>query len=307
MKLKPVTCPQCKAKFRSDRERCPRCRAYLVPVDPAAVAAASRRFARISAGLAAGFVVIVSALWFTRPAAPAPVRPGPAVDPLAERRVAVAPPIAPGAPQGPAERQFVDPSGKGSLAYAGGDYASAVTHFQEAVAKNPSDAESWSNLGQVLVRLKRAPEAVPCFERAIALLPSRWTYRFNLARALGQLGRLDESIAAYREAQRLFPDDYATAFNLALVLHQKGDEEAAVGQYQKAIALNPADASFRMALASSYERLQKPAEAAAAYTEALRLAPAAPDADKVRERIAQLTATSSEVDSGKPDRRGAGL
>jgi Flp pilus assembly protein TadD len=300
MKPKPVTCPQCKAKYRADRDRCPRCRARLVPIDPAVVAAASRRFARISLGLAGAFVVIVGALWFTRPPAPVPVRPGPVADPFAGRRAAVAAPAtAAAAAPVPAQRPFVDTSGKGVMAYGGGDYASAVTHFQEAVATNPSDAESWSNLGQVLVRLNRTPEALPCFERAIALIPSRWAYRFNMARALGQLGRLDESIAAYREAQRLFPDDYATAFNLALALHKKGDEEAAVGQYQKAIALNPEDASFRMALASSYERLQKPADAAAAYAEALRLAPAAPDADKVRARIAQLTGTPSDSDSGR--------
>ena len=110
-----------------------------------------------------------------------------------------------------------------------------------------------------------------------------------MARARGIVGRRDESIATYREAQRLFPEDYATAFNLALALHKKGDEAAAVEQYQKAIALNPEDASFRMALGLSYERLQKPAEAAAAYGEALRLSPSAPDADKVRARIARLS------------------
>ncbi|MCA1560389.1 MAG: tetratricopeptide repeat protein, partial [Acidobacteria bacterium] len=93
------------------------------------------------------------------------------------------------------------------------------------------------------------------------------------------------------------PQDYATTFNLALTLHKKGDEAAAVEEYQKAVALQPDDASFRMALAISYERLQKPKEAAAAYSEYLRLSPAAPDADKVRARIAHL---SSQVPSTSP-------
>jgi Flp pilus assembly protein TadD len=80
-----------------------------------------------------------------------------------------------------------------------------------------------------------------------------------------------------------------TTFNLALSLHKKGDEAGAIEQYQKAINLQPDDASFRKALGISYERLQKPSEAAAAYQEYLRLSPAAPDADKVRARIAELT------------------
>jgi Flp pilus assembly protein TadD len=80
-----------------------------------------------------------------------------------------------------------------------------------------------------------------------------------------------------------------TTFNLARALGIKGDHAAAADEYKKAIELEPADASFRMALGVTYERLQKPAEAAAAYQEALRLAPSAPDADRVRARIAQLT------------------
>ena len=80
-----------------------------------------------------------------------------------------------------------------------------------------------------------------------------------------------------------------TTFNLALTLHKKGDDAAAVPEYQKAVALNPEDASFRMALAISLEALQKKQDAAAAYSEYLRLAPTAPDADKVKARIALLT------------------
>ena len=85
------------------------------------------------------------------------------------------------------------------------------------------------------------------------------------------------------------PDDYAITFNLAQALHRTGDEAAAVEAYLRAIALSPDDASFRMALGTSYERLQKPADAAAAYGEYLRLSPEAPDAEKVRTRIADLT------------------
>jgi tetratricopeptide (TPR) repeat protein len=266
----------------------------MVPqVDPAAEAARSRRLAQISAAIVAVFLLVIGGLWMMREPEPdesAMARQA-ARDPLAERRQAMARPAgAPVAPATPdAERPFLDASGKGTVAYSSGDYVSALARYEDAVKQNPQDAESLSNLGQVLVRMQRTAEAIPYFERAAALSPKRWAYRFNLARAQGLLQHWDEAIESYRQAQTLFPDDYATTFNLALTMHKKGDDAGAVAEYKKAIALNPGDASFRMALAISYEALQQKPEAAGQYVEYLRLSPLAADADKVRAKIAQLT------------------
>ena len=240
-----------------------------------------------------GFALLVVVLWFMRGASPnaAPSVVTTPRAPLGNQHAKTA--SKPGdAARPPAEgmdRPFLDASGKGATAYMAGDYATALAEYRAAVERNPQDAESLSNLGQVLVRMNKPDEAIPYFERAVSIVSDRWAYQFNLARALGLVGRLDESVTAYRRAQQLFPDDYVTTFNLALTLHKRGDEERAVEQYQKAIALQPEDASFRLALATSLERLQKRSEAAAAYQEYLRLSPSGPDADKVRARIAELT------------------
>ena len=242
-----------------------------------------------------GFALLVIVLWMMRGAspnaAPSVVATAPR-DPFASQHAKTAPkpadavkPAAEGM-----DRPFLDASGKGASAYMAGDYATALEQYRAAVERNPQDAESLSNLGQVLVRMNKTDEALQYFQRAVSILPDRWAYQFNLARALGLVGRLDESVTAYRRAQQLFPDDYVTTFNLALMLHKRGDEDGAVDQYRKAIALQPEDASFRLALAASLERLQKRSEAAAAYQEYLRLSPSGPDADKVRARIAELTA-----------------
>lgn len=190
-------------------------------------------------------------------------------------------------------RSFMDDNAAASAAYASGDFESALRKYQDATARNPEDAEAHSNLGQVLVRLGRPAQALPHFDRAIELIQGRWAYHFNRARALKLLGRLDESIASYRTVQQLLPDDYATIFNLGQTLHLKGDETGAVQEYRKAIALNPEDGSFRLALGISLEKLQKRTEAAAAYGEYLRLSPQAPDAEKIKARIAQLNTPAS--------------
>jgi tetratricopeptide (TPR) repeat protein len=271
-----TSCTRCGTKFAVSRDRCPKCRTPVPQVDPAAEAARSRRLQQISTAIIAIFLMIVGGLWMLR-------------DPLAERRQAMARPAEPTVSAPDAERPFLEAAGKGSIAYNAGDYATALARYEDAVKQNPQDAESLSNLGQVLVRMQRTAEAVPYFERATALNPQRWAYRFNLARAHALLQHWDDAIASYRQAQTLFPDDYATTFNLALTLHKKGDDAGAVTEYKKAIALNPGDASFRMALAISYEALQQKPEAAGQYVEYLRLSPLAADADKVRAKIAELT------------------
>ena len=178
----------------------------MVPqVDPAAEAARSRRLAQISAAIVAVFLLVIGGLWMMREPEPdesAMARLA-ARDPLAERRQAMAQPAgAPVAPATPdAERPFLDASAKGSVAYTSGDYGSALARYEEAVRQNPQDAESLSNLGQVLVRMQRTAEAVPYFERAAALSPKSWAYRFNLARAQGLLRSGDRDDKVIGRAQ----------------------------------------------------------------------------------------------------------
>jgi tetratricopeptide (TPR) repeat protein len=256
------------------------------------IAATSRKFLRAAGVIVGAFLLLVAVLWIrngggdngsvaaAQPtvATPAPARPAAVAD-------------APRTSDGTIP--FLDPSGSAVVSYKAGDFETARLQFLAAIEKNPNDAESLSNLGQVLIKLGQTAEALPHLQKATTLIPGRWAYRFNYARALALLERWDESIASYQQAQQLFPDDYVTTFNLAMTFHKAGREEAAVEQYLRAIELNPADASFRIALGLSYERLQRTADAVAAYSEYLRLEPSGSEADKVRARLAELTGTRS--------------
>ena len=286
-----IVCPACHTKIRAGHKRCPRCR-FKLDSAPRRQRLDLSRFAPIAlailvvAGLAAGI-----GLWrqvgepLEDPSGPVPATP------LTSAQTATAPPSTPaeaGPPLRDSQVPFIEPNREGGLAYEGGDYARALTLYLEAIQRNPDDAESWSNLGQVLVRLERVEEAIPHFERAIALQGQRWAYHFNLARARGLQGQWPEAIEGYRQAQRLFPDDYATAFNLGLALRQAGDDVGAIEQFQRAIALDPLEPTFRLALALSYERLGRKQEASAAYQQTLNLAPEAPEAPQIRARIERL-------------------
>ena len=75
------------------------------------------------------------------------------------------------------------------------------------MAETPDDSEAQNNLGQILVRLGRAKDALPHFDAAIEIDGERWSYRFNRARAYGLLNMWEQAVAEYRVAANLFPDD----------------------------------------------------------------------------------------------------
>jgi Flp pilus assembly protein TadD len=290
-----VTCASCGAKFKADYTRCPRCRARVAVVDPAAAAASSRRLKWIGASITIVALTGFAGVWLVAPSD----KPSMPVKAKTDAGGRAAQPDPPPATTASSHRPFMDASGAAYESYQSGDFEAALKHYQAAIARNPHDPEALSNLGQVLVRLNRTREALPYFTKAIELNPDRWAYTFNRARAEGLLEQWPECIADYRRAQQLFPGDYATSYNLALALHKSGDEAAAVVEYQKAIDLAPEDATFRRALAISLERLNRKAEAAAAYTEYLKLSPTADDAGKVRERIALLTGAGAGSGAAK--------
>jgi tetratricopeptide (TPR) repeat protein len=218
----------------------------------------------------------------TEATASAPAAPRPRAEPT------TTPAAPPTDDAGVGEIPFIESAAAGAVAYQGGEYERALALYQDAVKRNPNDAEAWSNMGQVLVRLRRPAEAIPHFDRAIAILPSRWAYHFNRARAYGLLNDWPKAADGYRAAQQLYPDDYAIAFNLGLALRKAGNHAAAVEQFQKAISLDPQEPTFHLSLAMSYESLGRMPEAVAAFRRTLELAPQAPEAPQIRAHMERL-------------------
>ena len=276
------------------RPRCPRCRASETVADPAVVAARSKRLALVSGSLLAVALIALTGIYLRQPAQTAPALPrGPVTDPLAARRAAAAAAAAPAAAEEqPASQESASAE---EAAYAAGDGARALEQYRDVVQRRPDDADARTALGQMLMRLKRAEEAIPHFERAIALDPQRPAHYTNIASAFTQLGRWEEAVNAYRRAQQLQPNDAVTTLEFAKALHKKGDDAAALDEFLKVAAMDPNDAPVRIALAESYEALNRPQDAVQAYGEYLKLAPTGPDADKARTRIVRLSAQATDA------------
>lgn len=293
-----VVCAACGAKIKEGRQQCLRCGEKLVANAPAAPPD-SRNFAEkyrgpltLGATAVSILVVLVVASRQAPPEAPANVvqASGSVASVPRSNANAISPAVSTSAP---VQTSFepatsLDSARAGAASYAQGDFEGALAQLEKAVQKTPDDGRALNNLGQALVRLGRAKEALPHFVRATELQPSEWAPRFNLGHAYGALGDWGHAIPEYQKAAELFPDDYVTRYNLAMALHKSGQEERAVAEFVRAIDLAPSEPSFRLSLAISYERLKKPAEAAQAYEDYLALAPTAPNAAEIKTHIETL-------------------
>ncbi|HEY7447997.1 MAG TPA: tetratricopeptide repeat protein [Vicinamibacterales bacterium] len=288
-----VVCASCGAKIKAGRARCLRCGVQL----PAVVAPSdgTRPSWKENHGLIlAGAAVLVLPVVFLAmsmrgsPDSPSPAAPVSPPPPQQARK--------PDSAIGPTlvARPFLDSARAVQTASAAGSLDGAVDRFREAVQQNPDDAESLNNLGLALVQAGQTTQALPHLERATKSFPGVWEYRFNLARAYSQMEQWSRAAAEYRAALELFPDDFATHYNLGIALHRQGDEEAAVAEYRRAIELGPLEPSFHLALGISHERLKRPLDAADAYRQYLTMAPTAQDAEKVKAKIAALTASTDK-------------
>ena len=70
----------------------------------------------------------------------------------------------------------------------------------KAIAINPREASSHSNLGNLLLHQGRLDEAVACYHRALRLRPNFPEALNNLGNALRAPKRLDEAVISYRIA-----------------------------------------------------------------------------------------------------------
>ena len=292
-----IVCTKCGSAVPDRRNRCGRCGSTAVAaVATPAVAPSKNRTGLIVAGAS---VVVICAIAF--PAMSGRRAPSAASVSASSKAASSATADLDNHAQRADNAQLVEPitaddhSRAGISAYNGGDLESATTQLKSAVDADPDNAEALNNLGQVLVRGGKARDAIGYFDRAIALAGDKWAYRFNRARAFGELKEWNQAAIGYADAARLFPDDYVTQFNLARARQQNGDLTGALEAYDKAAKLAPGQADFQLWYGQALDQSGRQQDAVAAYKKFLELEPAAPQAEKVKARLAQLGASVEET------------
>ncbi len=148
---------------------------------------------------------------------------------------------------------------KGEEAFKRRDFAEAERHFQNVVARDPTYANAY----------------------------------FNLGITQGILGKCD---VALENLQRAIDLQFAPSGNLELMYHavrarcfeQKRQWEQVVAEYQRLIEMLPQNAAFYLNIARAYIQMGHYEQAIEAYRKFLQLEPRAPEARQVRDQINKL-------------------
>ena len=120
--------------------------------------------------------------------------------------------------------------------YLGGDYTSALEHYERAAERDPGAAEPIYNTGNALYRMEEFGDSVQRYDDSLrdAEGELRASGFFNRGNASFQMRLYDEAVEAYKEALRINPDDADAKHNLELALRQLPPRAQAQAQREDA-------------------------------------------------------------------------
>jgi len=149
----------------------------------------------------------------------------------------------------------------------------ALEALETAARLSPQDAESHTNLGNLLRARGRLPEAAQCHRRALSVNDNYAAAHNNLGGVLKDSGELAAAAASFRRAIRLEPQFALAHHNLGIVLRALGRPEEAIAAHRRVLALVPDHADAHAQLGSALRDLGRREEAVASYRRALVMQP----------------------------------
>jgi tetratricopeptide (TPR) repeat protein len=154
-----------------------------------------------------------------------------------------------------------------------GRFGEAERLLRAAVKANPRAAAGWSNLGQALHALKRAPEALECLDRARALAPDDVAIVNQRANVLLSLQRPRDALAEFQIVLGRMPRHVEARLNSGLAQAALGLPELALAEFDTALALAPGHPVAHYNRGVALISLGRYADAVAANDGALAAAP----------------------------------
>lgn len=150
-------------------------------------------------------------------------------------------------------------------------YTDIETLYRTTIARNSACWMAQVNLGNILYKANRIPEAMELFNQAMRIKPA--VAHYSLGNALLLKDRTSEAIDQYQQALWINPD-YAEAHNnLGGALLHTGRTSEAIDQYEQAVRINPDYAEAHNNLANALIQTGRASEAIEHYKQALRMNP----------------------------------
>jgi len=152
-------------------------------------------------------------------------------------------------------------------------YKNEETLWRDTIAKNPTAALAYNNLGFVYYRRHKVMEATRYYRQALRIDPDYALAHYNLSNALIHNRRLDEAIHHLEEAIRIDPAFSPAYTNLGNVFYQRQRFDEAIRHYEEGLRLDPESTFAHNGLGIALSRKQRFDEAIRHFEEALRIDP----------------------------------
>jgi tetratricopeptide (TPR) repeat protein len=117
------------------------------------------------------------------------------------------------------------------------DYTTASTHYEQAIARDPTLAHGYFSLGVVYDKLGKVEQSLQMYERAATLADWHQPYLNNLAYQYLQHQDYDKARATYERALQLDGQFLLTYFDLANYFRALGQPQQALQYLEKGVAL----------------------------------------------------------------------
>jgi len=157
-----------------------------------------------------------------------------------------------------------------------GYWSDNAAFLQHTIDVNPDVAFAHNNIGSLLLKQKRAGEAIEHFNRALELEPRNALAENNLGLALVQLRRLDEAVPHFRKAIELNPSYFKAYESLGAIYLQTNRLDAAVDSLKAALEIQPTEARALNDLGIAFMRSGQTADGLDAFQRAVGAEPGNP-------------------------------
>ncbi len=176
-----------------------------------------------------------------------------------------------------------------------GRAAAALQYAKQAFALDHSSAETCANLGACLLAQQRWAEAEQAFRAATANDPTNPDIWCNLGRVLQRDERLAEAIDCFRRALELQPSHAEAHGMLGDALRNADQADEAIACYRRALQIDPSHANIHNSLGIALEQQGHLSEAAACYRRAVE---ARPDSFEAHMNQAALMLLTGDFEQG---------
>ncbi len=160
-----------------------------------------------------------------------------------------------------------------SQLYDAGDYAAAITKWQEFLAANPNLYPIYGNIGNAYRALGDLEEARESYEALLAVEPANTMANYNIGEMLVEAGEIEGAMVYFEAVVETAPDDPAVYYNVAELYFSQRQLEGAIRYYNRAIEVDAGYLPAYMQLGFAHINAGDIASAILAFEKYVEIAP----------------------------------